>query len=872
MDTKKTNLAPAILLAGAIGLCFHSTTLRALALGDGPSEAVPAPRPGLRSAEPERAELPPGVVARLGTFRLRHAAVVTSLAFSPDGEWLVSGSEDWRAIVWDAKTGRPRRAFAPGGGVAAIALSPDAKTLATADSSRTELAVLWDVASGRKRHELKGHKGGILAAAFSPDGKTLVTVGADRSIRRWDVATGGTLGDPLVHSAGVNVAAFSHDFKRIALGGQRNVRRRMTGTLAIHDLETGKAVQQIGELPGTVFSLAFSPDDETLAVGDSAGVTLYEAATGKPVRNISLEKRNATALTFTDGGRSLVAGCQDGTVHVVETATGKELLQYDAHTDLVRAVAVSPDGTLIATGGNDNRVHVVEAATGRALLPREGHLNQVTDVVYSIGGKRIATAGRDNAIILWDAESHRELRRLVGHGKSVRAIALSADGRTLVSAGEDSTVRVWDAVTGRELRKIDAHRGGAPGVALSPDGKHVLSGGGDGTVRLSETATGREVRSWMFAAPAARAPGGGLPGAGAVRSMHKSVDSVAYAPDGTTFAAMSRDGIAVWDAATGSELWRHRDAKLNQLTNIAYAPDGRTLATAGTTGAVHVWETQTGLLRCRFQVETVPLLHVEFSPDGRQLAFAGGQGIVHLRDAAVGTELPALDGHHRPFGLRYRVGLGWVRAVTFSPDGRRLAAGYGNTTVLIWNVPGIELPDSIELTPKEAEVLWNDLADKKDGARVHRAIARLLSAAPEQALPVVEKSLEPLTSPSEQPKRIARLIAQLDSESFHERETATAELAKIMGAAAPALRETLEGSPSAEMQGRIKRLLQNAGSPELTGERLRALRALEVLERLDHPEARRRIAALAKGAGGSWLTNQARGMQHRLERRGRSLD
>jgi hypothetical protein len=117
----------------------------------------------------------------------------------------------------------------------------------------------------------------------------------------------------------------------------------------------------------------------------------------------------------------------------------------------------------------------------------------------------------------------------------------------------------------------------------------------------------------------------------------------------------------------------------------------------------------------------------------------------------------------------------------------------------------------------------------------------------------------------EQQKRIDQLIVQLDADSFAEREKASAELKAIGDPATPALRKVLQGAPTAEVRLRAERLLGGGGAPP--PDRLRTLRALEVLERLDTPDAHRLIDQLAKGAPGAWLTQEAQQMQQRRSRR-----
>jgi RNA polymerase sigma factor (sigma-70 family) len=864
----KMKFVLAILVAGTLAFGGALLGHRVLAGRDGDPEQPDALQPKEKEADDTGEMLPAHALVRLGSLRLRHGARVTSLAFTPDGKKLVTGSNDWRAVLWDVRTGKKQRDFTGlGGAITTVTFSPDGKTLAIGGDQKSQRIALWNVEKGKRLHELKGHKASILALAFSPRGDRLASASADGTVRVWETATGKEQGKPLALKGNLVGVRFSATLKRLAvITLERNAGGGpFTGlghlSLTIEDAETGKSLGKSIGLPGT--TVALSADFTRLASTSPGEITLRETATARKIRTLHTEKTNTTALAFTPDNKALLAGDNNGKVRLFDLATGRTLCAYQGHTDLVKALALSPDGKIIASAGYDNVVHLANAATGKELLPQPGHRNQIHDVACSPDGTRVATASMDRSIILWDAVTPRELHRFLGHSASVRAIALSADGKTLVSASDDGTVRVWDTRVGKDLSKITAHSGGAWAIALSPDGKQILSGGGDGIVRLWETSTGKPVRyMWIMPGIAGNIPPRRIAGA--------SVPAVAFAPGGDTVAAITgvtkADGpgheyLAVWDAASGEERWRWHDRKMRQFTALTYAPDGRTLAAVARNGEVHVWETETGLLRTTFSVAPTPLLDLQFSRDGRLLGIGCNEGIVQLCEVATGKVVHTLEGH-----------LGWVRGVAFSADGKRLATASGDTTALVWDVSGFGQAKAVPLTAKEAEALWDDLAEKKDGARIHRAIARL-SAAPKQSLMLLKKHLHPAKPLSaEQHKRIAQLIAELNADDFQTREQATVELAKLGQAAGPALREAAKDPPSFEVQVRINQLLQKLDGVKtrtLSPEQVRLLRGLEVLERLDTPEAHAFVARLARGGSADWLTEEAQRMQQRLKQRER---
>ena len=164
------------------------------------------------------------------------------------------------------------------------------------------------------------------------------------------------------------------------------------------------------------------------------------------------------------------------------------------------------------------------------------------------------------------------------------------------------------------------------------------------------------------------------------------------------------------------------------------------------------------------------------------------------------------------------------------------------------------------LSAAQLQSLWRDLIDR-DAGRAYRALWQI-ALSPKHALPFLAEHLRP-ASPLDkaQQQRVDRLLTDLDSEHFTVRQDAEAALEKLGLVVEPALRKALESKPSLEMRRRIETVLA-----KLANERLRITRALEALEHMNAPEARRLVEALANGAPRAWLTEEARAIRKRLDR------
>jgi hypothetical protein len=213
--------------------------------------------------------------------------------------------------------------------------------------------------------------------------------------------------------------------------------------------------------------------------------------------------------------------------------------------------------------------------------------------------------------------------------------------------------------------------------------------------------------------------------------------------------------------------------------------------------------------------------------------------------------------------VRLRGQQGPIRALAFSRDGRLLASGGTNGMILLWKMPeGEGLPATLKA--EEADSFWQALGDA-DAARANRALAGL-TAAPAQAVPLIRDRF-PVTHKRPSPERLARLVAELDDDLFKVREQATRELAEAGSDAAGVLRKALANTPSAEAKRRIEDLLDRLKKGG-DSERLRCLRALEVLERIGTPPARDVLRQLAHKDLPADLAEEIRASLQRLGDKG----
>jgi eukaryotic-like serine/threonine-protein kinase len=637
-----------------------------------------------------------------------HAKGVNSVAFSPDGRTVLTGSWDLTARLWDASTGQPiglpiayhstDRAI--------MAFSPDGKTIAAASTDKT--ARLWDASTGRAAGLPLTHRDWVTAVAFSPDGKTVLTGSLDKTARLWDAATCKPIGIPLVHQGSVQAVAFSPDGKSLVTGSDDMSAR-------LWDATTGKPLGIHLLHQGLVDFVSFSPDGRTVLTGSAdKTVRFWEATTGRAIGRPAVHQDIVTGVAFSPDGKTVLTGSADRTARLWEAKTGNPLGLPMMHQGLVRAVAFSPDGKTALTGSYDTTARMWDANTGEPVGVPLVHQGNVRDVKFSPDGKTFLIASGDKTARLWDAPDGNPDRLRFLHQSAVHAVAFSPDGKTVLTGCSDKTARLWDAATGVPLGLSLMHQSSVSAIAFSPDAKTVLTGSGDSVARLWDVSRGEprgqpmphggEVLAVAFSPDGKRVLTGcadksarlwaastGRP-LGSPMTHKDRVYAVAFSPDGRTVLTGSQDKTArMWSVSTGDAFGRPMTHQ-NGVYAVAFSPDARTVLTASWDKTARLWDALTGQ-----PLGVPPLKHQDgvyaaaFSPNGKTVLTGSDDGTARLWDTMTGQPLGPPLSH----GSR-------VSAVVFSPDGKAALTGSFDGAARLWDIS--ELPDDEERIATWVEV------------------------------------------------------------------------------------------------------------------------------------------------------------------------
>jgi WD40 repeat protein len=666
---------------------------------------------------------------------------VWSLAFSPGGQTLASGSLDGKIVLWDVASGKSlQEVWSHQGAVTSLAFAPDAGTLASGGADAT--LNLWNTtlrAIPPLLTLVPGH-GAVRSVAFSPDGRTLATSGEDGKARLWAFPAlewQRELGDYLGPATCV---AFSPEGHRLALGGAD---RRIT----LWDTRDGRRLHELKGHVGVVTSLRFSPDGKRLA--SSAHDSEVRVWDLEDLRK-SLKLKHLTASQCVDwspDGRLLCAGTdapeETESSHLAilwNAETGQEIARLKGHRAHLTLVRFSPDGKRLATGASDTQLHLWDVATRKVLGSMTTHWG-VPDARFLPDGQTLAVAMHAGRFCLWDLSTFREAVQYEGHGPftvaglygwGIYGVAVSPDGSVVASTDSRGLVKFWPTFRGTRdptsaaasltkraaatgpvmpppgaapapsglVYSIAAQQSGALFATFSPDGKLLAAGGEDGTLVFLETEKGRVLRTvpahkgavltGAFSPDGRRFATGGSDGdvkrwdvdsgrpIGSILGPFALIRTVAFTRDGENLVCGNDAGLfRRWETETGRELSK---AHLSSMAWMALSPDGKLAATANWDWTAGVWNLEDLKQVAVLKGHVGAVISTAFSPDGRLLvSTSAGVGV----DPKENVKLWDTESWTERAALEGH--RGYVHCATFSPDGKTIATCGADLTIRLWN-------------------------------------------------------------------------------------------------------------------------------------------------------------------------------------------
>ena len=503
-----------------------------------------------------------------------------SVAFSPDGCWLVSTNDFdnqlhiWsfpdKEVHWDWEGHRDK--------VNACCFSPDGKWIVSASNDNT--LRVWHVQSGVEMHVLNGHQKRVTACAFSPDGALIVSASEDKTLRVWDSASGEPLLTLEGHLAGVECCTFSPDACWILSGGWDQ-------TLRIWDRADGKQITILEGHSGGIYACSFSPDGRyIISAGEDEMIRLWDSSeVHRQLTTWHGHEDEIRTCSFSPDGRLIVSTSQDYTIRIWDHIADGLLHILEGHIGAVNQCLISPDGHIIVSSGVDGTVRIWSMETGELIhkLNRGVELEkpdqyvsaflgssvpfapEETIIACSSNGRLIGSAIR-NTVKIWDGQTGECLHTLNSHTDEVSDCKFSPDGHQLASASRDKTILVWNTNNGQLIHTLE---GSAVMMALtfSPDGAVIVSAGG-GYLCFWDTATGEMLKC-----------------------IEETARGCVFSPDGCRLVSYSFDRyLQIWDPEMGTRI--HTIDNLPSFVKACiFSPDGQLLISI-IENSLFIWDTR----------------------------------------------------------------------------------------------------------------------------------------------------------------------------------------------------------------------------------------------------------------------------------------
>ena len=321
-----------------------------------PTLPIPQQQPGLSNSQKPRSLLslissllpiftPPGAWQKVKLRRTltEHTEAVAAIAISPDGKILASGSDDKTIKLWLLRSGKLLNTLTEHSNrISTLAISPDGEILASGSYDRT--IKLWSLATGDLLQTFRGRPDRVRDIAFSPNGQTLISIG-EWEIKIWAVRTGKALRILAENSNSARLIRFSPDGQTCAIGS-------LNGTLELWNPHSGKLVGTLSSGSSSITALAFSPDGQILVSGSSGGIQFWNPHSFKLLRTEATESPGVATLAFSPDGQTLASG-SGPMIELWNRDHGKRRAKLSGHSIAVRAVAFSPDGDILVSGGSD---------------------------------------------------------------------------------------------------------------------------------------------------------------------------------------------------------------------------------------------------------------------------------------------------------------------------------------------------------------------------------------------------------------------------------------------------------------------------------------------------------------------------------------
>ncbi len=624
-----------------------------------------------------------------------HSSNVSSIDFSPDGKYLISGGSDKNIKLWEVETGREIRTFVANDMVDFVAFSPDGKSLLSLESKGA--ATLWDVKTGKKIRTLR--KGGkplvAIAVAFSPDGASVAAVGSQvekdpgkdpvfRNIQLLDIKTGREINIFKGHTSSVHTIAFSPDGKYLASGSATAElgKGKKDNTVRLWNVKSGKKIHCFAGHSKGVSKVVFSPDGQFVAsIGEDRNIFFWDTKKGVKARSLAgfpsdnISTRGTIAFS-PDGRRFVAASSFPPAMTLWDVATGQveATMKKDDNNIGDATVSFSPDSRYIAICAS-NKILLWDAAAHREIRTFGGNVQGINGAFFSVDQEKIKIARNDELTAFGRHQGNFIGRQTIEIFDTWNNGRQDWGNRRFFKISDNKGYQIIDSKTDRAIIRTStddyptAYDSPRQTFIFSPDGGYALITGKDQKeVKLFNTRNQGITALENFPGYFNITAGG----------------YAAFSPDGSRVAATSysdadeRNYLCLWDTATGRQTLRLKSSKNKEsLSYLTFSADGKRMIVARgrNEGIIGLWDLTVEKEIRSFSGHSSFITALTLSGDEKYIGSGDWVGIIKLWDIRTGNEMKTLKGHTDE-----------IKSLSFSPDGKNILSASQDGTARLWDV------------------------------------------------------------------------------------------------------------------------------------------------------------------------------------------
>lgn len=417
-----------------------------------------------------------------------HTDRVSSVALSVDGNYAVTGSRDKTVCVWNTNTGTIQKQFlGHRRGVNAVAVSPNEEYLISGSEDST--LIVWDMKSGERLFTLKGHNGPVNTVSVTADNGYAISGSKDGTAKIWELANGKLFRTLQGHEGEIYAAITDSSSRYIVTGGRDR-------TIKLWDLNSGMCLKTLIGHSSWVSSVSFSSDGSYAAsVGGDNSLIWWNLHKGEAVFRIKASEQALYAVAVAANGKSIAVAGKDKSVSIWDINENKTP-QKPTHQIVAAAeapmllAASASDESILLMANHEHTVQVWHGYKGKLLATLDAHQDNITAIAISADGKTAMTAAQDQQILLWEIPEGKIIRKII-NPIPVTVAAFSANAQYIATNGKDSTVIVWNAKTGKQQSVLKKERSAVTALSISPDGQTIAVASENGDLSIWQCNSGR---------------------------------------------------------------------------------------------------------------------------------------------------------------------------------------------------------------------------------------------------------------------------------------------------------------------------------------------------------------------------------------------